>query len=148
MNENKDLDIVRFWSFFRYPTLKPFGKGFYKMVYSPWNLNHLKFYYYSDNPHLRRSNFIEKYGRYREGIKGDRAEYSMALSFLRHKGKGLFYYECDSLFEHKNSPDEPSTMGRADWRQSKSPFFLFLRWVYLRYRWAKCTWELKFMKLD
>jgi len=147
MNDDKSLDYIRFWSFYRYPTLKPYGKGFSEEVFSPWNMSHLKFFMYSDNPHLRRSNFFEKFGRYKEGLMGDIAEYKMAVSFMQHKGRGLFYDEYSTLFEHKNSSDEPSTQGRADWRQSRNVFFLFLRWLYLRYKWLKCTWDRKFMRL-
>ena len=147
MNDDKSLDYIRFWSFYRYPTLKPYGKGFSEEVFSPWNMSHLKFFMYSDNPHLRRSSFLEKFGRYKESEKGDVAEYKMAVSFLQHNGKGLFYEEYSTLFEHKNSPDEPSTQGRANWRQSRNIFFLFLRWLYLRYKWVKCTWDMKFMRL-
>jgi glycosyltransferase involved in cell wall biosynthesis len=147
MNDDKSLDYIRFWSFYRYPTLRPYGKGFSEIVFSPWNMSHLKFFMYSDNPHLRRSKFFEKFGRYKEGIKADVAEYKMAVSFMQKKGKGLFYEEFTTLFEHKNSPDEPSTAGRANWRQSKNIFFLFLRWVYLRYKWLRCTWDRKYMRL-
>lgn len=146
MNEDKGLDIARFYAYFTYPTLKPYGKGFSEMVYSPFNLNHLKFYFYSDHPHLRRSNFLEKFGRYPEGIKGDLTEYKMAISFLQKKGRGLFYNEFTTLFYQKNSSDEPSTMSRAHWRQRKNIFTLSLRALYLKYKLLKCTWDLKFMR--
>jgi len=147
LKDDRQLDYIRFWSFYRYPVLRPYGKGFSKIVYSPWNMSHLKFFMYSDNPHLRRSTFFEKFGRYKEDEKGDVAEYKMAVSFLQKKGNGLFYDEYDTLFEHKNSPDEPSTQGRADWRQSRNVFFLFVRWIYLRFKWMKSTWDMKFMRL-
>jgi glycosyltransferase involved in cell wall biosynthesis len=147
MDEDSKIDYIRFWSFYRYPTLKPYNKGFSKIVFSPWNMSHLKFFMYSDNPHLRRTTFLEKFGRYKENEKGDVAEYKMAVSFLQKKGNGLFYDDHLALFEHKNSPDEPSTQGRADWRQSRNIFFLFARWVYLRFKWAKSTWDMKFMRL-
>jgi glycosyltransferase involved in cell wall biosynthesis len=147
MTEDSKHDYIRFWSFYRYPNLKPYGKGFSEIVFSPWNMSHLKFFMYSDNPHLRRSNFLQKFGRYKEDEKGDIAEYKMAVSFLQKKGNGLFYDEYSTLFEHKNSPDEPSTQGRADWRQSRNIFFLFVRWLYLRFKWMKSTWDMKFMRL-
>jgi hypothetical protein len=109
-------------------------------------MNHLKFYYYSDHPHLRRSNFFEKFGRYPEGIKGDLTEYKMAISFLQNKGKGLFYNEFTKLFYQKNSSDEPSTMERPDWRLSENPAVRLMRQAYLRYRWLKNTLDLAFMK--
>ena len=147
MNEDKSLDYIRFWSFYKYPTLKPYGKGFSEIIFNPWTLNHLSFFMYSDNPHLRRSNFLEKFGRYQEGIDGNIAEHNMAISFIRKKGKGLFYEGYSTLFTHANSSDEPSTFDRANWRQSKNPAFLFLRWLYLRFKWAKSLWEVKFMRL-
>lgn len=70
MNERPDIDYIRFWSFYKYPTLKPYAKGFSETVYNKWNMSHLKFFMYSDNPHLRRSNFLEKFGRYNEEIDG------------------------------------------------------------------------------
>lgn len=146
LREDPKWDIVRFYAYFTYPSLKPFKKGFSEMVYSFWDMNHLKFYYYSDHPHLRRSDFFEKFGRYPEGIKGDLTEYKMAISFLQHKGKGLFYNEFTKLFYQKNSTDEPSTMERPDWRLSKNPAVQLTRQIYLRYRWLKNTLDLIFMK--
>ncbi|MCE6987645.1 glycosyltransferase [Dyadobacter sp. CY323] len=146
MREDKNLDIVRFYAYFAYPTLKPFKKGFSEMIYSFWDMNHLKFYYYSDHPHLRRSDFFTKFGRYPEGIKGDLTEYKMAVSFLQKKGKGLFFNNFTALFYQKNSSDEPSTMVRADWRLSENPLIKLSRLIYLRYRWLKNTLDLVFMK--
>ncbi len=146
LNEDESLDYIRFWSFYRYPTLKPYGKGFSQTIFSPWNLSHLKFFMYSDNPHIRRSSFLNKFGRYQEDIKGDIAEYRMSVSYMQKKGKGLFYEDFDKLFVHENPPDEPSTQGRADWRQSRNPAFLLLRWLYLRYKWLKSTMDLKFLR--
>ena len=146
MNKNKDIDYIRFWSFYRFPTLKPFGKGFSETIYNPWNLNHLNFFMYSDNPHIRRSNFLEKFGRYQEGIDGNISEHNMSIRYIQKKGKGLFYDDYSTLFEHKNSTDEPSSFNRASWRQSKKPLFVFMRALYLKYKWLKCLWEVKFMR--
>jgi len=148
MNEDKTLDYIRFWALAgKYPDLKPYGKGYSEMVFRFWNMGHLKFYQYSDTPHLRRSNFFEKFGRYKEGLKGDVIDYKMAISFLHNKGKGLFYDEYDKLFGHENSPDEPSTMRPLiTWRQKRNIITLPLRFVYLRYKWIKGTWGVKFMK--
>jgi len=148
MNEDKGLDIVRFWAHYRYPVLKPYGKGFGEMKFSAWNMHHLKFFIYSDPPHLRRSNFFEKFGRYNEIVAGDMAEFMMAISFLQNKGRGLFFEKHSTLLTHENPPDEPSTQARASWRQSKNPVFLILRFLYLRYKWLKCTFHLKFMRLE
>ena len=146
MKTDASLDIVRFYAYFAYPNLRPFKKGFSEMVYSFWDMNHLKFYYYSDHPHLRRSDFLKKFGKYPEGIKGDLTEYRMAVSFLQKKGRGLFFNDFTTLFYQKNSSDEPSTMVRANWRLSENPLIKLSRLAYLRYRWLKNTFDLMFMK--
>jgi glycosyltransferase involved in cell wall biosynthesis len=148
MNEDSTLDYIRFWALAdKYSDLKPYGKGYSEMIYRFWNMGHLKFYQYSDTPHLRRSTFFQKFGRYKEGLKGDTIDYLMAISFLHNKGRGLFYDEFDKLFGHENSPDEPSTMRPLlHWRQKRNIFILFLRFFYLRYKWLKGTWLVKFWK--
>lgn len=148
MKDDKDLDYVRFWAFLApYPMLKPYGKGYSEMTYSFWNTNHLKFYQYSDTPHLRRSTFFNKFGRYKEGLKGDVIDYKMAISFLQHKGKGLFYDNHGALFSHENSHEEPSTMrDLKNWKQRQDIFVLTLRSAWLKYKWLKCTWDVKFMR--
>lgn len=146
MQADASLDIVRFYAYFAYPNLVPYGKGYSEMIYSFWDWDHLKFYSYSDHPHLRRSTFLNKFGRYPEGIKGDLTEYKMAVSFIQKKGRGLFYDDFTKLFYQKNSSDEPSTMVRANWRLSENPAVKFARIVYLRYRWLRNTLDLVFMK--
>jgi len=148
MQDDPELDIARFYAYFKYPYTKPYGKGFSEMVFktSPFANNHLKFYVYSDHPHLRRTTFFEKFGRYREGIKGDLTEYSMAVSFIQKKGKGIFFDNFTDLFYQKNSPDEPSTMNRASWRESKNIFALAARVVYLQGKLLKCTYDVLFKK--
>jgi glycosyltransferase involved in cell wall biosynthesis len=146
MREDPQLDIIRFYAYFAYPNLKPFKKGFSEMVYSFWDMSHLKFYYYSDHPHLRRSNFLEKFGKYPEGVNINLSEYRMAISFLSKKGKGLFYNEFTTLFDQKNSAQEPSTLDRPNWKLSKNPVIQLSRLVYLRYRWLKNTLDLALMK--
>lgn len=143
MEEDKGLDICRFYAYFAYPYMKPYGKGFSEMKFStsPFYANHLKFYFYSDHPHLRRSDFFNKFGRYVEGEKGDFTEYRMALSFLYNKARGLFYNEFTTLFDQANDSNEPSTMNRANWRESKNPFFLALRAAYLKVKLARWTWD-------
>ncbi len=148
MKEDKSLDYIRFWALSdKYPDLKPYGKGFSEMIFRFWNPSHLKFYQYTDTPHIRRNNFFERFGRYKEGLHGDVIDYKMAISFLQHKGKGLFYEDFSSLFLHENSHEEPSMIrGEAtNWRHSNEMHIRFLRWMYLRYRWIKYTWELKFV---
>ena len=143
LEEDKGLDIARFYAYFAYPYMKPFKNGFSEMKFhtSPFYSNHLKFYFYSDHPHLRRSNFFEKFGRYVEGQKGDVTEYRMALSFIYHHARGLFYNEFTTLFDQANSSNEPSTMNRSGWRESRNPVFLAVRTLYLKVKLAKWTWD-------
>ncbi|MDP4129165.1 MAG: glycosyltransferase [Bacteroidota bacterium] len=108
-----DLDMVRFYAYRKYPYLEPLANGFSRMMFGPFKRGYEKFYYYSDHPHLRRSSFFEKFGRYKEGVKSDVTEYRMMLSFLRHKGKALFYDDFKSLFDQHNPDDEPSTVKRS-----------------------------------
>lgn len=145
MDERHDLDIVRFYAYFKYPYLKPERNGFSEMVFSPlpWYWGYRKFYSYSDHPHLRRSTFLNKFGRYPEGIKGDATEYKMMMSFLRKKGKGLFYEDFQGLFDQKNSEEEPSTMKREYWRQTENPLIAVVRHIY---RHIKFNYDLHFSK--
>jgi len=150
MDEEKDMDIIRFYAYFPYPYMKSFKKGYSEMFFhkSLWYGNHLKFYFYSDHPHLVRSNFFEKFGRYVEGEKGDTTEYRMALAFIYHRARGLFYNEFTTLFDQANSPDEPSTMARSGWRESRNVFFLFARYMYLKVklvRWTKDVTSKKYL---
>ncbi|RZA00775.1 MAG: glycosyltransferase [Sphingobacteriaceae bacterium] len=143
------LDIARFYAYFKYPYTRQYGKGFSEMRFSasPFANDHLKFYVYSDHPHLRRSTFLHKFGRYPEGIKGDITEYRMALSFIQNKGKGIFFNNFNDLFYQKNSSDEPSTMGRASWRESRNIVALTARAVYLQFKLFKWTYDVLFKKV-
>lgn len=126
----KDLDIARFYAYFKYPYLKPVSDGFSEMKFSVWYPGYKKFYMYSDHPHLRRSNFLQKFGRYDEGVKGDVTEYRMMMRFLKRKGKGLFYEDFKGLFDQRNSSEEPSTMKRDFWRESDNPLVTLARHCY------------------
>ncbi len=141
MNERADVDMVRFYAYFKYPYLKPYRNGFSEMVFKLWYPGYRKFHVYSDHPHLRRTSFFEKFGRYAEGIKGDRTEFLMNLSFIKKKGKAMFYEDYKGLFEQINSNDEPSTMKRSDLRQSNNPAIVLGRALY---RNVKHTWEVLF----
>jgi glycosyltransferase involved in cell wall biosynthesis len=143
MDERDDIDLVRFYAYFKYPYLKPYRNGFSEMIFKIWYPGYRKFHCYSDHPHLRRSTFLQKFGRYREGIKGDRTEFLMAISFLKNKGRGMFYEDFKGLFDQRNSEDEPSTMKRSDLRQSSNPFISLARAVY---RNVKHTTDLLFYK--
>ena len=124
------VDLVRFYAYYAYPYLESCGNGFSHMLYRPWFTHTGKIYQYSDHPHLRRSTFLQKFGRYIEGIKSDKTEYQMCISFIRKKGKALFYNEFDTLFLQENSVHEPSTVQRSDWRQSGNPVVAVARAVY------------------
>lgn len=139
------LDIARFYGYFGYPYTKPYGKGFAEMVFKPglWANNHLKFYVYSDHPHLRRSSFLQKFGRYQEGVNVDICEANMAKSFIRQQGRGIFFENFNDLFYQKNSSAEPSTMDRANWRVSKNPLVLTLRFVYLQFKLLRWTYDVR-----
>jgi glycosyltransferase involved in cell wall biosynthesis len=130
MEERTDIDLVRFYAYFKYPYLKPYKYGFSEMLFKIWYPGYRKFHVYSDHPHLRRSTFLQKFGNYKEGIKGDKTEFSMALSFLKHKGKAMIYDDVKGLFDQINSADEPSTMTRSDLRQSSNPLISFARAIY------------------
>lgn len=134
MSERPDLDLVRFYAYYPYPYLKAFKKGYSEMHIRPWYTDYTKIYFYSDHPHLRRSSFLEKFGRYGEGMKGDRTEYRMCVSVIQHKGKGIFYNNYNGLFKQVNSEEEPSTMMRKSWTTSNNPLISFIRYGYRQIR--------------
>ena len=130
INQKSDVDVVRFYAYFEYPYLKEVANGFYNMDFRIWKPGYRKFYIYSDHPHLRRTDFFKKFGRYVEGQKGDVTEYSMMMSFLKKGGKALFYKDFTGLFLQKNSEAEPSTMKRNMWRESDNFVLTGLRHLY------------------
>ena len=132
--EDKELDIVRFFSNYQYPYTQPYKKGFSKITIPPIALDYRKIYAYSDTPHLRKSDFLQKFGRYAEGIKGDRTEYRMCISFLQKDGKALIYDKFKSLFLHENLSDEPSTMFRSKLTSKDHYLLSFLRSMYRQVR--------------
>lgn len=145
MQKHKDLDIIRFYSYIRYPHLKPFDKGFSEMVYKRWSLHYLKIYYYSDHPHLRKSNFLEKFGKYTERVSVDRSEYRMCISFIQQKGKGLFFNDYKSLFKQINPEDEPSTTLRNQLTLSENILIRFIRDIYRQFRY---NYDLRFLRVN
>ncbi len=130
METNNSLDMIRFYAYFEYPYLKNPTDGFYEMDFKLWKPGYQKFYVYSDHPHLRRNSFFQKFGRYKEGIKGDNMEYDMMMSFLKNNGKSLFFKNYKDLFLQKNSSEEPSTMHRNIWRESNNFFIVNIRHIY------------------
>ena len=141
LKSHSEIDIIRFYAYFKFPYTQKFGKGFSEMKFKvmPWFSDHLKFYLYSDHPHLRRSDLFQKFGRYPENLKGDDTEFTMALSFLKNKGRGLLYDHFTKVFDQVNTSIEPSTMKRSDWKQKNNLFILLLRRMYLPYRLLKNT---------
>jgi glycosyltransferase involved in cell wall biosynthesis len=130
IRKNKEIDVVRFYAYFKYPYLKPLQDGFSEMIFKLTKPGYRKFYYYSDHPHLRRSTFFQKFGRYDEGIKSDITEYNMMMSFLKNKGKALFFDNYTTLFEQKNSEAEPSTVKRNMWRENQNFVISAMRHFY------------------
>lgn len=136
MKTDTSVDIVRFYAYFKYPCLRPVRDGFSHILFHPWAFwsTYNRFYVYSDHPHLRRSSFLKKFGRYIEGIKGDRTEYKMMMSFLKKKGKALYYDNYQDLFTQLNSTTEPSTMSRDKFRNSSNIVISAVRHVYRHVR--------------
>ncbi|WP_316788118.1 glycosyltransferase [Pedobacter frigoris] len=135
MDKHADMDIARFYGYVPYPYTLPFERGFEIMNFKLWYPGYLKFYSYSDHPHLKRSNFLEKFGRYKEGVNVDIAEYNMCLAFLKNGGRGFIYPRISDLFDQLNNADEPSTAAyRKDWKLSPNIFVRLLRKAYLQYK--------------
>ncbi len=137
MQQESDLDFVRFYAYFKYPFLKKIKGGFSEVMFKSLNFweGYRKFYVYSDHPHLRRSNFFEKFGRYEEGIKSDRTEYNMMMQVLSKKPKVYFYENITELIDQENTSEEPSTVKRNFWRNNNSFLVDNLRdaYRYLRF---------------
>jgi len=144
---DKTLDVVRFYAYFKYPFLKPYGKGFSEMMFKLWYPGYYKFYQYSDHPHLRQSNFLQKFGRYVEGQNVDITEYKMSISFLRKKGRGLFFDDYAAIFDQVNTTTEGSTASyRKEWKNSKNIGVRFMRLIYLQFKYVKFNFDLFFMR--
>ncbi len=127
---NKELDIVRFYAYFKYPYLKDINSGYSEMKFKLWYPGYRKFYMYSDHPHLVRNDFLTKFGRYKEQVNSDVGEYKMMLSFLQKKGKGLFFNNFEDLFLQSNSTSEPSTVKRTKLRESKNLMIILVKHLY------------------
>lgn len=127
---SEEFDLVRFYSYLKFPYLKEYKLGYSEMCLSTWQMDYTKIYAYSDHPHLRRSTFLKKFGRYEEGIKGDKTEYRMCVSFIKNKGRGLFFNDYQKMFSQINSESEPSTMKRSSWTETKSPLVGLIRYLY------------------
>lgn len=133
---DEDLDFVRFYAYFKLPNLEPFKEGFSLVKFNALNVfeTYRKFYAYSDHPHLRRSNFFNKFGRYPEGIKPDRTEYKMMMNILSIGVKIYFYEDFKALIEQENSNAEPSTVKRNFWRENQNILISVIRHTYRHLR--------------
>ena len=144
--DDEELDFVRFYAYIKYPYLKAFKEGYSQMIFKHakfWQ-SYKKFYLYSDHPHLRRSTFFEKYGRYCEGKKSDRTEYKMMLQVLSTGVKAYFYEDFKSLLVQENSLAEPSTIKRNFWRENQGFLIVIVRHIY---RYLRFNLELIIFKL-
>lgn len=130
LEEDHTADTVRFYSYLDYPKIKYFRDGFSEMIFDPWSLNLHKFPMYSDHPHLRRSNFLQKFGRYDERKHSDKTEFDMMISYLRKKGKGYLFNDYKTVFDQVNDAHEPSTVHRTSWRNSDHIFIKCIRFLY------------------
>ena len=136
LKKQQEIDIIRFYAYRKYPNLKTYGYGFSTMIFSFLQKGYGKFYQYSDHPHLRKSNFFKKFGRYAEGLDPEKTEYKMVIKFIQKKGVGLFYEDHQILFKHGNSELEPSTMEneRKNWRRSNNIFIALIRNAYRNFK--------------
>jgi glycosyltransferase involved in cell wall biosynthesis len=122
IRKDSEIDTIRFYSYFRYPNLRPYKYGFSEMIFDPWSLDVNKTTMYSDHPHIRRSNFFEKFGRCSEMKNPEKTEYDVMVSFLKNKGRALLFEDFKSVFDQINTNTEPSTMNRKFWRYSNNYF--------------------------
>ncbi|ACU04170.1 glycosyltransferase family 2 protein [Pedobacter heparinus] len=130
LKDDPSADTVRFYSYLDYPQKKYYRDGFSEMIFDPFSLNLHKFPLYSDHPHLRRSNFLKKFGKYNENKHSDKTEFEMMLSFIRNKGKGYLYNDYKSVFDQVNDSFEPSTVHRVSWRASNNLLIKWIRYIY------------------
>lgn len=131
MQERPDIDIARYWAYWKYPYLKSIRNGFSEMDFSLFKMGYKKFYVYSDASHLRRSNFPTKFGKFLENLPSDRAEYLMMMSFIRKHGKAIYNDNYNDMFDHRNSEDEPSTVERDFISYSEgNPLITIIRNLY------------------
>lgn len=146
LEEDDELDFVRFYAYTRYPNLKPYKEGFSLMEFKHYKIweTPRKFHFYSDHPHLRRSTFFNKFGRYSEGIKSDRTEYNMMMQVLSVGTKAYFYEDFKALLDQENSSSEPSTVKRNHWRENQSFTIKLIRHTY---RYLRFNLELIIFKL-
>lgn len=145
MREDEKWDLISLYAYSHYPYMKPYKLGFSEKVFkpAPWYMENLKFFLYGDHPHLRRSTFLQKFGRYAEGVNVDVAEMDMSMSFIKNKGKSLFYEDHYGLLTQDNPEDEPST---ATFRKSLNNDgtlpMVVAKWMYAKFKFIKLNFQL------
>jgi hypothetical protein len=149
MKEDGYWDLISFYAYEKYPYSKSYKLGFSERVFqaAPWYTNNLKFYVYSDHPHLRKSSFLNDIGRYVENKNVDVTEMQMCLLFIKRGGRALMYDDHYSLLEQANSKAEPSTAAhRTSWLSASSnpTIFRALKWLYAKYKFLKLNLQLVF----
>ena len=65
-----------------------------------------------------------------KGYNIEKAEFMMTMSFLKNKGKAIFYEDYKGLFDQLNTSAEPSTMKRGSLKLSGNFFISFVRDIY------------------
>ncbi len=135
MSEDK-WDLIRFYFFpwDPFPYLKKYKHGFAEMLFRKqlWYMNHMKYRIYSDHPHLRKSDFNQKFGLFDESKHSDQAEYDMCLNFIAKGGKALMLNSAEAF--KQGSTREVSTMQRSSWRLRNNLPIKMLRFLYLKYK--------------
>ena len=143
LHNDPQWDLIRFYAFpwAQFPYQKKFKDGFNELVFSisPWYASHLKFFMYSDHPHLKRKNFAKKFGPYKENVKPDIAEQTMCRSFLKNNGKALYFEQNQTLFEHENTEEEPAYQRHKSSLVMKLKNYKPVYWAYLKFRLMKET---------
>ena len=143
LKANTEIDVARFYGYFHHPLRKAFERGYDKIQFKFWYPGYMKFNCYSDHPHLRKSTFFNKFGRYKEGVNGDITEYNMMLSFIKNGGIAFVFNQLNLMFEQLNNAVEPSTATfRKDWRLSQGFFVRMLRMFYLQFKVLKYNKDL------
>jgi glycosyltransferase involved in cell wall biosynthesis len=149
MREDGCWDLISFYAYEQYPYSRPYKLGFSERIFhsSPFYTNNLKFYMYSDHPHLRKSSFLNDIGRYVENKNVDITEMKMSLLFIKKGGRSLLFDDHFSLLIQQNSQTEPSTAAyRNPIMPENSPMAVYklAKWLYGKYKFLKLNLQLAF----
>jgi glycosyltransferase involved in cell wall biosynthesis len=141
MEEDKGLDLIRYFAHFRYPYLKPYKDEFEETAIPFFAKDFHKIYAYSDTPHLKRRSFKDKFGEYREDLSSDQTEYRMCISFIVNEGRCLINKHFKTLFTHENLPEEPSTVHRRRYQHSSAFLLRIARYWYRQVKYNFDIWS-------